>query len=30
MSAAAPLREIGRQLDDPASLSRAVDELLVA
>ncbi|MGW4739866.1 erythromycin esterase family protein [Nocardia xishanensis] len=30
MSTAASLREIGRQLDDPASLGRAVDELLAA
>ncbi|WP_067836814.1 erythromycin esterase family protein [Nocardia lijiangensis] len=30
MSTAASLREIGRQLDDPASLGRALDELLAA
>ncbi len=30
MSTAAALRGIGRQLDDPASLGRALDELLVA
>ncbi|HEX4704950.1 MAG TPA: erythromycin esterase family protein [Pseudonocardiaceae bacterium] len=30
MSTAAALRGIGRQLDDPASLGRAVDELLAA
>ncbi|MGQ4616430.1 erythromycin esterase family protein [Nocardia sp. R7R-8] len=30
MSTATSLREIGRQLDDPASLGRAVDELLAA
>ncbi|MEU0504641.1 erythromycin esterase family protein [Nocardia sp. NPDC005998] len=30
MSAATSLREIGRQLDDPASLGRAIDELLAA
>lgn len=30
MSTAASLRGIGRQLDDPATLSRAVDELLAA
>ncbi|AHH95764.1 erythromycin esterase family protein [Kutzneria viridogrisea] len=30
MSTAASLREIGRQLDDPTSLGRALDELLAA
>lgn len=30
MSTAVSIREIGRQLDDPASLGRAVDELLAA
>ncbi|WP_253774608.1 erythromycin esterase family protein [Goodfellowiella coeruleoviolacea] len=30
MPAVAPLRDIGRPLDDPASLGRAVDELLTA
>jgi erythromycin esterase-like protein len=30
MSTAASLRRIGRQLDDPASLGRAIDELLAA
>ncbi|MFD4180254.1 erythromycin esterase family protein [Rhodococcus sp. NPDC058514] len=30
MSTATSLREIGRQLDDPASLGRAVDDLLAA
>ncbi|WP_227999496.1 erythromycin esterase family protein [Nocardia australiensis] len=30
MSTDASLREIGRQLDDPASLGRAIDELLAA
>ncbi|MGW4767121.1 erythromycin esterase family protein [Nocardia sp. NPDC004278] len=30
MSAATSLHEVGRQLDDPASLGRAIDELLAA
>jgi erythromycin esterase-like protein len=30
MSTAASLRTLGRQLDDPADLGRAIDELLAA